>query len=326
MLHRQTCGPYGCVDAVPKDRWTCKWEQQQKLQASDRRPGDRFGTSVAVDDETGTAVVGAPFSRAVDHFNRNLRTTMDGVVNPNGGFQAEAGGALYVFSRTEERRDGLGGLVEEPHWPATERAKLQPAQLGAADLFGRSVALDGSQAVGGAPREPVEVYRGGRGTVTLMDVGFQELSFTKKEYVVNEFNANDDPGGVELVVERSGSLATTLHVNYATSDVTAIGISQGESVVCLAQVPANRGECGDYIMNSGTLTFLPGQTSQNIKVLIIDDYCREHFMEYFKVSLMVPGGGPILGEAYQAVVRIDDNVGSRTVNAADCNRVAAADV
>ena len=30
--------------------------------------------------------------------------------------------------------------------------------------------------------------------------------------------------------------------------VAAIGISQGESVVCLAQVPANRGECGDYIM------------------------------------------------------------------------------
>jgi hypothetical protein len=30
---------------------------------------------------------------------------------------------------------------------------------------------------------------------------------------------------------------------------------------------------------------------------------REHFMEYFKVQLSVPGGGPIMGKDYQAVVR-----------------------
>ena len=217
--------------------------------------------------------MGAPYARAVDHFNRNLKTAQDDTTRPNGGHDAESAGAVYVFRRVPEIRGGLGGLVGEPFWAATEAAKLQPPIKRAGDLVGQSVAMDGYQAVIGAPREPVAIHTAGLGAVHAIDMGFQQLRFTQKEVVVNEFNFLDDPGYVELVVARSGDTSEALHVGYATSDITAIGISPGESVVCLAAVPANRAECGDYILNSGILTFLPGVSTQNIKVYIIDDYC-----------------------------------------------------
>lgn len=47
-------------------------------------------------------------------------------------------------------------------------------------------------------------------------------------------------------------------------------------------------------------------------------------MEYFKVQLSVPGGGPIMGEDYQAVVRIDDNDFTRAMTIINCRRKAAA--
>ena len=71
------------------------------------------------------------------------------------------------------------------------------------------------------------------------------------------------------------------------------------------------------------LSFAPGEVTGNIKIFIIDDYCNEHYMKYFKVQLMLPGGGPILGEDYQAVVRIDDNDLAQAVTKSSCKRKAA---
>lgn len=39
-------------------RDACVWQQQARLSASDRRTGQLFGTSVAIDDKEGLAVVG----------------------------------------------------------------------------------------------------------------------------------------------------------------------------------------------------------------------------------------------------------------------------
>ena len=48
-------------------------------------------------------------------------------------------------------------------------------------------------------------------------------------------------------------------------------------------------------------------------------------MEYFKVQLSVPGGGPIMGEDCKAVVvRIDDNDFTRAMTSINCKRKAAA--
>lgn len=42
-----------------RDRTTCRWEESAKLTARDRRGGDLFGGSLAVDHDSGVAVVGA---------------------------------------------------------------------------------------------------------------------------------------------------------------------------------------------------------------------------------------------------------------------------
>ena len=51
---------------------------------------------------------------------------------------------------------------------------------------------------------------------------------------------------------------------------------------------------------------------------------RETGSTLFKVQLSVPGGGPIMGEDYQAVVRIDDNDFTRAMTSINCKRKAAA--
>jgi len=48
------------IESCTGDREHCMWVQEARLMASDRRAGDKFGSSVAVDDATGTCAVGAP--------------------------------------------------------------------------------------------------------------------------------------------------------------------------------------------------------------------------------------------------------------------------
>ena len=91
-----------------------QWIEQAVLRASDGELGDLFGASVDLDGDT--ILVGAP---------------LDG---HSAGFGA---GSAYVF---EEQ----GGA-----W--VESAKLIPATLSAGDQFGRSVALDGTRCLVGAP-------------------------------------------------------------------------------------------------------------------------------------------------------------------------------
>jgi hypothetical protein len=90
-----------------------EWTQQAKLTASDGDPGDRFGTSVAVDRDT--AVIGANFDE-----------------DPNG----EDAGSAYVFTRSEGE------------W--TQQAKLTASDGETNDNFGVSVAVDKDTAVVGA--------------------------------------------------------------------------------------------------------------------------------------------------------------------------------
>ena len=90
------------------------WTQQQKLVASDARAGDRFGSSVAIDDET--IVVGAPLD--------------DGV----GGADQ---GSAYVFVRS-------AGV-----W--SQEQKLEASDAAANDNFGQSVAIRERRVAVGSP-------------------------------------------------------------------------------------------------------------------------------------------------------------------------------
>jgi len=88
------------------------WTQEAKLVPDDAHAGDRFGSAVAL--EGGIALIGA--------------MTDEG--------QGELSGAAYVFVRA-------GGV-----W--TQQAKLQAADGGAENTFGRSVDLEGDTAMIGA--------------------------------------------------------------------------------------------------------------------------------------------------------------------------------
>jgi hypothetical protein len=77
------------------------WSEQQKIQASDKQGGDRFGTAVAISGDGNTLIVGAGDE------NRN--------------------GAAYIFTRSGN------------NW--SQQAKIQASDRGFDDLFGNSVAI-----------------------------------------------------------------------------------------------------------------------------------------------------------------------------------------
>ena len=76
----------------------CGWVQEAKLLASDRRAGDRFGSSVAVDDAAGYALVGAPLSSGASR-----SSLLSGIVPSN---SPHAGGSSL---EVEVPMDGAGG-------------------------------------------------------------------------------------------------------------------------------------------------------------------------------------------------------------------------
>ncbi len=102
---------------------------------------------------------------------------------------------------------------------------------------------------------------------------------------------------VQIVVVRTGDTSTTATVDYATSDGSASQRTQ-------------------YITASGTLTFAPGQTSQNFTVITIDEgYVEQGATINLTLSNAV---GVNLGTPNTAVLSLDDNEeGPATTNPLD---------
>jgi hypothetical protein len=75
-------------------------------------------------------------------------------------------------------------------------------------------------------------------------------------------------------------------VEYATSDLTARGVDEAQYQACLAISPGLRAAagCGDYLHTSGVVVIPADATSGGFTVSIVDDLCRERFMEYIQVS------------------------------------------
>jgi len=122
----------------------------------------------------------------------------------------------------------------------------------------------------------------------------------------------DSLGFIAVPVYRyglAGEVATTLHVQYSTRDVTAFGVPAWKAEAC-KELPASmrsRAACGDYVQQEGVLTFAPGQMRRDILIRMVDDDCHELEAEMFAVHLAVPGGGGLIGNGYVATIRIDDD-------------------
>lgn len=106
-------------------------------------------------------------------------------------------------------------------------------------------------------------------------------------FAANSFSANESGGATVVRVWRdSGTITSTVTVNYATSDATA-----------------NAGP--DYVAASGTLTFAPGVTERTFSVFVRDDLLTEG-IEALNLTLSNPTGGATLGTS-AATLNIDDN-------------------
>lgn len=117
--------------------------------------------------------------------------------------------------------------------------------------------------------------------------------FTADSYLLDESS-----GSISIMVTRSGDTSSAATVDYVTSGGTA-------------------DQRVDYTSTAGTLRFAPGETSQNLVVLITDDGYVEGD-ETVNIVLSNPTGGVAVGSPDSAVLHISDNdVVASTTNPAD---------
>ena len=75
------CNSFGC--SCDGTKWGCVWQEESKLEASDKRSGDLFGFAVDVDDASGVVVVGAPGRSGTDQVSSRLLAAACAVFNPS---------------------------------------------------------------------------------------------------------------------------------------------------------------------------------------------------------------------------------------------------
>jgi hypothetical protein len=150
------------------------WNEQQKIQASDKQGGDNFGRSVSISSDGNTVIVGAEGE-------------------DTGGGDA---GAAYIFTRS--------GTT----W--TQQKKIQASDKQGGDGFGYSVAIsgNGNTAIVGASGEDTVV-----GTNTIYDTGAAYI-FTRSGTTWNEqqkIRASDkeqnDRFGYSVAISDDGNTA-----------------------------------------------------------------------------------------------------------------------
>lgn len=104
----------------------------------------------------------------------------------------------------------------------------------------------------------------------------------------NSYSIDEDGGGIEVAVVRTGNSAGTATVDYLTSNGTAIA---GE----------------DYLARSGTLTFGPGEVRKVLTIAILDDG-RIEGNESFAVSLDRVTGADLAAPRTALVTIVDDDL------------------
>ena len=316
-LFRRECSP------------SCTWVQEQRIVASDKRPGSLFGVSVHVDDDKGIALVGSqamlsPYPQpnpTMKEISENLEDYMrtgdtqsassgsvrlmghiisenKTILADNEAFSTQLNqdaGAVYIFTRKKDESES-----DSLYWSVVEDAKTMPPDIQSGDRFGYSVALSGLSAAIGAPGVDSKVRDGGAAY-------FYDVSGVFVRFAQNEFVATEDQGTVKIFLERDvHRIDTPISIGYSVSDISARGVDTAKFNDCMKLDPRNRSGCGDYEQTSGTITFPHGSSQVYFTVRIVSDDVYERNLEYAQILLHVPGGGPLIGEQYRAKLRIDD--------------------
>ena len=215
-----------------------------------------------------------------------------------------AGGAVYIFTKEKSVVSSTGEVEIAQHWYPTEKAKLQPPDGFARDYFGCAVAISEDTLVVGATGQDGIAADGG--AVYFFDSKFAALSFSEVEYAVLE--GTDSVATVTLLRD-STIYEGDVYIEYATSDLTAMGVDSYKYTECLGLAASERGPsgCGDYQQTSGVLYIAAGVGSAAFQINIINDNCYERYMKFVQVTIAVPGSAALQGGAMVATVRIDDD-------------------
>ncbi len=143
----------------------------------------------------------------------------------------------------------------------------------------------------------------GTGTITNDDAAPPTISIDDPAAVVE---GNAGTATINFTVTLSAASAQTVTVNWATADGSATAGS-------------------DYVTTTGTLTFIPGDTSETIPVTINGDTTAET-NESFTVNLTTPVNATILDANGTGTITNDDatvSIGDVTVTEGNAGQVAA---
>jgi hypothetical protein len=213
-------------------------------------------------------------------------------------------GAVYVFSKTHAVKTG-SSVEQIQRWTTVEHSKLQSSDQNSGDLFGSCVAIDGQTLAVGAPGNS-GAGKGNAGAAYVTDAGFSALSFEMEEVRVLE---GTDSFARITVSRNTDVFADQLVFDFATSDLSAKGIDSAHYTYCTSIAANLRGinKCGDYEQTQGTVVMGAGLTAVSFTINIINDLCKEKYLEWFQVTLSLPGGNVLAGEQMMVKVRIDDD-------------------
>ena len=151
----------------------------------------------------------------------------------------------------------------------------------------------------------IEVSEGDRFTITGNEDAFEPARVDYVEFVPvssdpsvlalsgSIFEVDEDAGAIVLTVDRTGNLEETVSVNYQTFEETATNDA-------------------DFVPQEGTLTFEPGETSQDITIEVIDDGEVDP-AETFSLTIDNVIGNGTLDAPRTARVTIVDNDGEDPV-------------
>ncbi len=150
----------------------------------------------------------------------------------------------------------------------------------------KTVALTLSAPTGGATLGPQS-----SATLWIVDQnpGLDPINGGAIQFTAPVFTVTEGTAFATVNVQRTGPTTTTVKVNYATSDGTALA-----------------GPGFDYTATSGTLTFTPGMTARSFTVPIANNLAYKAD-NTFLVTLSSPTGGGVLGPQSTAAVSIVDN-------------------
>jgi len=108
------------------------------------------------------------------------------------------------------------------------------------------------------------------------------------------YSVNEGTGNATITVNRTAGSAGAISVNYSTSNGTAFGGSS-----CAGSV--------DYISQTGTLTWVNGETAGKTFSIPVCNDSIEESSESVNIALSSPIGGAVLGGQNTAVLTITDN-------------------